>query len=59
MDALSLVGGFKDFGKPDKIQIKRGDQTFKFNYKDFIKGKNSDKNLNIELQNGDRIIVPE
>jgi polysaccharide export outer membrane protein len=59
MDALSLVGGFKDFAKPTKIQIKRGDQTFNFNYKDFIKGKNSDKNVNIELQNGDRIIVPE
>lgn len=59
MDALSLVGGFKDFAKPDKITIHRGTETFKFNYKDFIKGKNMDKNANIELQNGDRIVVPE
>lgn len=59
MDALSLVGGFKDFAKPNKITITRGNQTFHFNYKDFIKGKNLDKNANIELQNGDRINVPE
>lgn len=59
MDALSEVGGFKDFAKPNKITIQRGTQTFHFNYKDFIKGKNMDKNANIELQNGDRIFVPE
>lgn len=59
MDALSEVGGFKDFANPKKITIQRGDQTFKFNYEDFKKGKNKDKNVNIELQNGDRIYVPE
>ncbi len=59
MDALSLVGGFKDFAKPNKIVIHRGDKTFNFNYKDFIKGRNMDKNVNIELENGDRIVVPE
>jgi polysaccharide biosynthesis/export protein len=59
MDALSVVGGFKDFAKPTKITIKRGNETFHFNYKDFSKGKNMDKNANIELQNGDRIFVPE
>lgn len=59
MDALSQVGGFKDFAKPNKITVQRGTQTFHFNYKDFIKGKNLDKNANIELQNGDRIFVPE
>jgi polysaccharide biosynthesis/export protein len=59
MDAISEMGGFKDFAKPNKIEIHRGTQVFHFNYKDFIKGKNLDKNVNIELQNGDRIIVPE
>ena len=58
MDALSMIGGFKDFAKPNKITIQRGTQTFHFNYKDFSKGKNMDKNVNIELQNGDRIYVP-
>lgn len=58
MDALSEVG-FKDFANLKKITIQRGEQTFKFNYNDFQKGKNKDKNLNIELQNGDRIYVPE
>jgi polysaccharide export outer membrane protein len=58
MDALSMIGGFKDFAKPNKITIQRGAQTFHFNYKDFSKGKNMDKNANIELQNGDRIYVP-
>ena len=59
MDALSVVGGFKDFAKPTKITIQRGNQTFHFNYKDFSKNRNTDKNVNIELQNGDRIYVPE
>jgi polysaccharide export outer membrane protein len=59
MDALSQVGGFRDFAKQNKITIQRGTQTFHFNYKDFSKGKNVDKNANIEIQNGDRIYVPE
>lgn len=58
MDALSEVG-FKDFAKPNKITVQRGDMTLKFNYNDFRKGKNKDKNVNFELENGDRIYVPE
>ncbi len=58
MDALSEVG-FKDFANLKKITIQRGDMTFKFNYKDFQKGKNKDTNVNVELRNGDRIYVPE
>ena len=57
MDALSEVG-FKEFANPKKITIQRGDQTFHFNYEDFRKGKNREKNVNVELQNGDRIYVP-
>ena len=58
MDALSL-SAFKDFAKQNKIEIRRGNEKFFFNYKDFIKGKNMDKNINLELQDGDTIIVPE
>jgi polysaccharide export outer membrane protein len=59
MDALALTG-FKDsFARTDKIELRRGKEKFPFNYKDFIKGKNMDKNINRELQDGDQIIVPE
>jgi polysaccharide export outer membrane protein len=58
MDALSGAGGLKEFAKP-KIEIRRGKQKFYFNYKDFIKGKNMDKNVDLELQDGDEIIVSD
>jgi len=56
MDALSNVGGFRDFANPKKIYVLRGTQKFNFNYKDVSKGKNMEQN--ILLQNGDRIFVP-
>jgi polysaccharide export outer membrane protein len=59
MDALALTN-FKDgFAKTNKIELRRGKEKFLFNYKDFIKGRNMDKNINRELQDGDEIIVPE
>ena len=62
MDAMSSVGGFRDFANTKKIRIQRvmPDGTikeFKFNYKDVSKGKSMEQN--ILLQNGDRIFVPE
>jgi len=57
MDALSSVGGFKEFANTKKIYVLRGTQKFNFNYKDVSKGKNMDQN--IQLKNGDRIFVPE
>lgn len=57
MDAMSLVGGFRDFSNKKKIRILRGTQTFYFNYNEVSKGKHLDQN--ILLQNGDRIFVPE
>jgi polysaccharide export outer membrane protein len=57
MDALSLVGGFKDFANTKKIRIQRGAQEFNFNYKDVSKGKHLEENILIE--NGDRIFVKE
>jgi polysaccharide export outer membrane protein len=56
LDALSNVG-FKDFANVKKIVIVRGNERFRFNYKDAIKGKHMEQN--IYLQNGDRIFVPE
>lgn len=57
MDALSTVGGFKDFANKKKIYVLRGTQKFNFNYQEVSKGKNLGQN--IQLQNGDRIFVPE
>jgi polysaccharide export outer membrane protein len=60
MDALSDVGGFRDFANQKKIRILRilpsGEpKTYIFNYKDVSHGKNMQEN--ILLQPGDRIYV--
>jgi polysaccharide biosynthesis/export protein len=57
MDALSSVGGFKDFANKKKIYVLRGTQRFNFNFNNVSKGKELEQN--IQLQNGDRIFVPE
>jgi polysaccharide export outer membrane protein len=57
MDALSAIGGFKDFANKKKIYVQRGTQRFNFNYNDVSKGKHLEENILIE--NGDRIFVPE
>lgn len=55
-DAINEAGGFSDvFANQSDIQVIRGDKRFKFSYKDYIKGKNTDKN--IELENGDVVYV--
>ena len=61
MDAIATSGGFKDFAKKTGVYILRkgpdGRETrLNFNYKDFIKGKNSSQNIRIEPN--DTIIVP-
>jgi polysaccharide biosynthesis/export protein len=56
MQAVSSAGGFREFAKTNKIVILRGDQRYKFNYKEVVKGKNMEQN--ILLQDGDYIIVP-
>jgi polysaccharide biosynthesis/export protein len=57
MDALSMVGDFKDFANRKKIRIQRGIQIMYFNYNDVSRGKHMEQN--IILQNGDRIFVPD
>lgn len=56
MQALSGAGGLREFANGKKIVIMRGDQRLKFNYKEFIDGKNLKQNVGLE--NGDHIIVP-
>jgi polysaccharide biosynthesis/export protein len=61
LDAIAMAGGFKDFAKQKSIYILRQapDGTQKrlpFNYKEVIKGQNSDQN--IRLQAGDTLVVP-
>jgi polysaccharide export outer membrane protein len=56
-DGLNMAGGFRDFAKTTDILIIRanGKEILHFNYKDYIKGKHTEKN--ILLENGDSIIV--
>lgn len=61
LDAIALGGGFKDFAKTKDIYVLRSvaggkQEKLKFNYKDVIKGKNVEQN--VELQAGDTVIVP-
>lgn len=55
LEAISKCGGFREFADQKHINILRGDKTLKFNYKEVVKGKHMEQN--IELQNGDHIIV--
>jgi polysaccharide export outer membrane protein len=61
LEAIAIAGGFLDFAKPNKIYIIRtvgggGTQTLPFDYKKVIKGHYPEEN--IELKNGDTIVVP-
>lgn len=55
VEALTQAGGFREFANQKKIIIMRGAKRLTFNYKDYIKGKGLDQN--IQLQNGDHIVV--
>jgi polysaccharide export outer membrane protein len=60
MEVLVRAGGVAEFAKAEEIQIlrKNGDKPkrFRFNYKTFSEGK--DYQQNIQLRNGDMVIVP-
>ncbi len=61
LEAIAIAGGFLDFAKTKKVKILRRQpggqtETLYFDYKQVIKGKNSEQN--VELQNGDTIVVP-
>src|SRR5579871_559453 len=55
LEALVNAGGFRDFANKSNIVVLRGEQRFKFNYNDVIKGKHREQN--ILLEPGDLIIV--
>src|SRR5208283_6217722 len=49
LDAIAMAGGFKDFAKQKAIYVLRqgdngSEQRLPFNYKDVIKGKNTEQN---------------
>lgn len=61
LDALAQAGGFKDFANTKKIYVMRTKpdgtvERLPFNYKDVIKGKNPEQN--VELKSHDTVIVP-
>jgi polysaccharide biosynthesis/export protein len=60
LQLISLAGGFRDFAATDKVSIVRQQNgktiKLKFNYRDFIKGKNLDQN--VQVRPGDIIVVP-
>ena len=61
MDAIATAGGLRDFAKKTGVYVLRKspdghENRLKFNYKDFIKGKDSGQNIKIEPN--DTIVVP-
>lgn len=56
LEAISKAGGLQDFANSKHIYILRGDKRIYFNYKDVLKGKHMEQNIQIEP--GDHIVVP-
>lgn len=56
LEAISKAGGMAGFANEKKIYVLRGSKRIPFNYKEVIRGKNM--NQNIQLENDDHIVVP-
>ncbi len=60
LELIALAGDVLEYAKSKSVVIVRreeaGDRRFKFNYKDVVKGKNTEQN--ILLKPGDTVIVP-
>lgn len=56
LEAISKAGGLQDFANAKHIYILRGDKRIFFNYKDVLRGKHMEQNIQIEP--GDHIVVP-
>jgi polysaccharide biosynthesis/export protein len=61
VQAVTLAGGFTPFANTRNVQVIRRDdsgreQVFKFNYRDYTRGRNLEKN--IQLQTDDVVLVP-
>ena len=55
-EALAIASGFREWANTKEIVIIRGPKRYKFNYRDFTRGKNLAQD--ILLENGDHIVVP-
>ena len=55
LEAMSICG-FREWAKKSSIVIMRGNQRLKFDYKQVVKGKHVEQN--IQLADGDHIYVP-
>jgi polysaccharide biosynthesis/export protein len=60
LQAISMAGGLAEFAKRDRIVVMRTEngrtQTFRFNYKDIMRGRRLEQN--IQLKPGDTVMVP-
>jgi polysaccharide export outer membrane protein len=56
MQALATAGGFNEFADKGNIVVFRGDSRIRFDYADFVKGRNAGQN--ILLLSGDVVNVP-
>ncbi len=60
LQALALAGGLQEYANAKNVTILRNEggrvQTFKFNYKDVVRGKGLEQN--ILLRPGDTVLVP-
>jgi polysaccharide export outer membrane protein len=54
--ALTIAGGFREYADTKNVLILRGPKRYKFNYRDWARGRNPTQN--ILLDSGDEIIVP-
>jgi polysaccharide biosynthesis/export protein len=55
-EAISNAGGLKEYANGKKIVVWRSGKRYDFNYKEVVKGKRLEQNIQIEP--GDHIIVP-
>jgi polysaccharide biosynthesis/export protein len=56
VQAIAMAGGLTEYAKAEDILIVRGSMTFKFNYKEVLRGRRLEQN--IQLQPGDQVLVP-
>jgi polysaccharide biosynthesis/export protein len=56
LEAISKGGGLREFANEKHIYVLRGEKRITFNYKDVIRGKHLEQN--IQLQPDDHIVVP-
>ena len=56
LQAIAMAGGLSEYAKGEEILIVRGSMTFRFNYKEVLRGRRLEQN--IQLQPGDQVLVP-